>query len=159
MDVVTINSMLRPGNPFIRLNFSDNVVVARVALSVGATVQFEGREIKLRQAVGAGHKVAVQPIAAGGTVYKYGENIGRAGSNIEAGDLVHVHNLQFDVGSRQYEFATTLSDLAAIPSLKANTFLGSMPGTGLVGEPSLIGSCSMPMQLAQIDQPVSVCHQ
>ena len=133
MDVVTINSMLRPENPFIRLNFSDNVVVARVALSVGATVQFEGREIKLRQAVGAGHKVAVQPIAAGGTVYKYGENIGRAGSNIEAGDLVHVHNLQFDVGSRQYEFATTLSDLAAIPSLKANTFLGYPRADGRVG--------------------------
>ncbi len=41
----------------------------------------------------------------------------------------------------------------------ASTTRTSMPGTGLVGEPRLTGSCSMPTQLAQIDQPVSVCHQ
>ncbi len=33
------------------------------------------------------------------------------------------------------------------------------PGTGFAGEPGTIGNISMPRQLAQIDQPVSVCHQ
>ena len=31
--------------------------------------------------------------------------------------------------------------------------------TARAGEPGLTGSACMPMQLAQIDQPVSVCHQ
>src|SRR5438552_12007060 len=34
-----------------------------------------------------------------------------------------------------------------------------MPGTGFVGDPGLTGNCSMPRQLAQMDQPVCVCHQ
>ena len=35
----------------------------------------------------------------------------------------------------------------------------SQPGAALVGEPGLIGSSSMPGQLAAMAQPVSVCHQ
>ena len=35
----------------------------------------------------------------------------------------------------------------------------SYPHTARVGDPALTGSCSMPMQLAAIAQPVSVCHQ
>ena len=33
------------------------------------------------------------------------------------------------------------------------------PSAGTVGEPGLIGSCSIPMQFAAMGQPVSVCHQ
>lgn len=133
MNVVTIDSMIRPENPFVRLNSKDNVVVARVPLSAGATVQFEGREIQIRQAVGAGHKVAVQPIPADGSVYKYGENIGRAGANVAPGDLVHVHNLQFDLAGQEYEFATTLNDLTGIPRLEADTFMGYPRSDGRAG--------------------------
>jgi altronate hydrolase len=74
MNVVTIESMLRPQNPFIRLSPKDNVVVARVPLSAGATVQFEGREIHLRQAIGQVTRSLFTIKAE--TVYKYGENIG-----------------------------------------------------------------------------------
>jgi hypothetical protein len=35
----------------------------------------------------------------------------------------------------------------------------SYPGTGLVGDPGLIGSASRPRQFAATGQPVSVCHQ
>jgi len=35
----------------------------------------------------------------------------------------------------------------------------SQPGAGRVGEPGLTGCGSIPMQLAAIAQPVSVCHQ
>ncbi|MDA1315339.1 MAG: altronate dehydratase family protein [Acidobacteria bacterium] len=138
MNVVTIKSMLRPENPFIRLSPKDNVVVARVPLSAGATIQFEGREIHLQQAVGAGHKVAVQPIKADESVYKYGENIGRAGANVEPGDLVHVHNLRFDLADQKYEFATTLSDLAGIPRLEEDTFLGYQRPDGRAGTRNFI---------------------
>jgi altronate dehydratase len=133
MDVVSLEKSVRPDKPFIRLNPNDNVVVARVALSVGAIAQFEGIEIRVRQAIGAGHKVAVREIAEGSPVIKYGEAIGAASERIEPGDLVHVHNLRFDVGARDYEFSTALSDLSHIPLLEARTFLGYPRADGRVG--------------------------
>ena len=43
-----------------------------------------------------GHKVAIRRIRAGDPVVKYAQAIGRATSDIEAGEHVHSHNLSFD---------------------------------------------------------------
>ena len=105
-----------PANPLIRLNPADNVAVARVSLPANAQVAFEGASIRISRAVAAGHKVAVAEIPAGGVVFKYGEDIGRAGAALAPGDWVHTHNLLFDVGERKYEFATArLTDLPQTP--------------------------------------------
>jgi len=133
MSIITLESMVRPENPLIRLNSRDNVVVARVPLSAGGTIQFEGREIPVANAIGAGHKVAAEEIPQGAAVIKYGENIGLARETIRPGDLVHVHNLQFDVANREYEFSTALNDLANIPKLEKATFLGFPRADGRVG--------------------------
>ena len=41
-----------------------------------------------------GHKVALQPLAEGDTVIKYGEDIGRMVATAEVGGHVHTHNLK-----------------------------------------------------------------
>ena len=41
-----------------------------------------------------GHKIAIDNIAKGNEIIKYGEIIGRAVTDIELGDYVHVHNLE-----------------------------------------------------------------
>ncbi len=41
-----------------------------------------------------GHKVALRDVASGEEVVEYGVVIGRATSDIRAGDYVHVHNLK-----------------------------------------------------------------
>jgi (2R)-sulfolactate sulfo-lyase subunit alpha len=41
-----------------------------------------------------GHKVALTDIKSGDTVWKYGQDIGKAVSNIAKGEHVHVHNLK-----------------------------------------------------------------
>ena len=41
-----------------------------------------------------GHKVAVVDIPKGAAIYKYGESIGAASTDIKRGDYVHVHNLE-----------------------------------------------------------------
>jgi altronate hydrolase len=133
MSIVSLEQSVRPDKPFIRLNPNDNVVVARIALSVGAAASFEGREIRVRQAIGAGHKVAVREIAEGAAVIKYGEVIGTAREHIQPGDLVHVHNLRFDMGAREYEFGTALNNLSHIPLHAAQTFLGYPRADGRVG--------------------------
>jgi len=131
--LVQVGQTAVPDNPFIRLNENDNVVVARAPLPADAEVAFEGGRIRLRQSIGAGHKVAVRPIAAGERVFKYGEDIGRATEAIAPGELVHVHNLALEVGDREYEFSTALTDLAEIPRLARNTFQGYPRADGRVG--------------------------
>jgi altronate dehydratase len=133
IEIVSLEQSVKPEKPFIRLNPKDNVVVARIPLSAGATAAFEGREIRVHQAIGAGHKVAVRDIAEGAPVLKYGEVIGMAREHIRPGDLVHVHNLRFDVGGREYEFSTGLTDLSHIPLHPARTFLGYPRADGRVG--------------------------
>lgn len=41
-----------------------------------------------------GHKVALTDIKAGDTVWKYGQDIGKAVAPIAKGDHVHVHNVK-----------------------------------------------------------------
>ena len=41
-----------------------------------------------------GHKIALKDLTAGDTIYKYGEDIGRATCDIKKGEHVHVHNLK-----------------------------------------------------------------
>ncbi len=40
------------------------------------------------------HKVAVRPMTAGEHVYKYGEVIGSAATDIDIGEHVHTHNVE-----------------------------------------------------------------
>jgi altronate hydrolase len=78
----------------LRLHPDDDVAVARVALAAGAQLGEAG--LTARDAVPAGHKLALRAIAAGQDVRKYGQVIGQATRDIAAGEHVHVHNL--DIG-------------------------------------------------------------
>jgi (2R)-sulfolactate sulfo-lyase subunit alpha len=41
-----------------------------------------------------GHKIALTDIKSGDTVWKYGQDIGKAVANIAKGEHVHVHNVK-----------------------------------------------------------------
>ena len=47
-----------------------------------------------RMDVPIGHKIALKDIKAGDTVWKYGQDIGKAVAAIAKGEHVHVHNLK-----------------------------------------------------------------
>jgi (2R)-sulfolactate sulfo-lyase subunit alpha len=50
--------------------------------------------LKAEQDIPIGHKVALTPLAAGDTVMKYGEDIGKMVADAGPGQHVHVHNLK-----------------------------------------------------------------
>jgi (2R)-sulfolactate sulfo-lyase subunit alpha len=50
--------------------------------------------LKSRMDVPIGHKVALVDIKTGDTVWKYGQDIGKAVADIKKGEHVHVHNLK-----------------------------------------------------------------
>lgn len=50
--------------------------------------------IKAKQDIPIGHKVALKDIPNGGTVMKYGCDMGRAVADIKQGEHAHVHNIK-----------------------------------------------------------------
>ncbi|HEY0438648.1 MAG TPA: UxaA family hydrolase [Xanthobacteraceae bacterium] len=51
-------------------------------------------KLKAGMDVPIGHKVALKDIRSGETVWKYGQDIGKAVADIAKGEHVHVHNLK-----------------------------------------------------------------
>lgn len=92
------------GNPAIRLHPSDNVAVARMPLPAGMETTAGGAHVRLREAIPAGHKVALAAIGAGDAVRRYGEIIGRAARDILPGEHVHTHNLAYEEVALEYQF-------------------------------------------------------
>jgi len=79
-------------------NSADNVAVALADLKPGETVEFkvdgESRELRVRDEIPYGHKIALRDISKGEKVIKYGEVIGEATEDIPAGSHVHIHNIR-----------------------------------------------------------------
>lgn len=81
---------------------TDNVATALRKLEADETVTVavgeEERTIQIKTDVGFGHKIAVEDIPNGETITKYGKSIGNATEDIDAGEWVHVHNVESNYG-------------------------------------------------------------
>ena len=81
----------------IRINQADPVVVAPVGLHKGQEVTVNGTKILVLDDIPPCHKLAVQPIAKGSQVFKYGCPFGVATQDIQAGQWVHTHNVRTEL--------------------------------------------------------------
>jgi len=83
------------GQRAIRIDEKDNVATAVCHISKGDEVLIEGitckEKIKAAENIPFGHKIALIRIKKGELVIKYGEPIGKATSDIDVGQHVHVH--------------------------------------------------------------------
>src|SRR4051812_43103311 len=77
----------------VYLHADDNICVAARKLEAGTQIKVAGRSVTLREPIKLGHKIAIEPIAEGKFVRKYGQIIGLATKQIEPGEWVHSHNL------------------------------------------------------------------
>lgn len=81
---------------------SDNVATVLRDVEADETVEVDVggdvRTVTVAEDVEFGHKIAVEDIPAGETVYKYGVSIGNASADITAGEWVHVHNVDSNYG-------------------------------------------------------------
>ncbi len=77
------------------INRKDNVGVALFDIGKGEKILLStGAELDAVQDIPYSHKVALREIRTGEPVFKYGEIIGHARSDIGPGAWVHTHNLQ-----------------------------------------------------------------
>ncbi len=74
---------------YIKIHSLDNVVVALADLSAGQEVTVEEKTVRLQSDIARGHKFALQAIAKGENVIKYGLPIGHALTDIAPGEHIH----------------------------------------------------------------------
>ena len=128
--------MDRPVTPrTLRLNASDNVIVAVDALEPGTSLD----GVAVAQRVPRGHKMAVVPVAEGEPIVKFGQIIGFASKPIAPGEWVHEHNVEMHEFARDYRFAEAAREEDILPVEQQATFEGFRRANGKVGTRNYIG--------------------
>ena len=109
------------------INEHDNVAVALSELTPGADVF----GVTTTDTIPVAHKVALEPIAEGAQVLKYGNVIGLATCDITPGEHVHTHNMRTSLDEDlAYTWAPEDSDITPITP---KTFMGFERACGRVG--------------------------
>ncbi|HUG63030.1 MAG TPA: altronate dehydratase family protein [Methylomirabilota bacterium] len=117
----------------LRLNPTDNVVIALDPIDAGLTVG----GITARVRIPRGHKIAATGIAEGEPILKFGQIIGFATHVIEPGEHVHVQNVEMHPFERHADAADIA--LWRAPVSAPATFEGFRRPGGKVGTRNYIG--------------------
>ena len=117
----------------LRLHPADDVAVARRPLPRSTELAVNGSVLRTVRDIPAGHKVALQDIADGAPVRKYGQIIGFAHGRIVAGDHVHTHNLVVKDFVRDYQFCAEARPVVFHPPERMRHFQGFLRGGGRAG--------------------------
>jgi hypothetical protein len=106
---------VNPPSSVIVISAGDNVATALEPLEPGRVLTRDAGPVTVRDAIPRGHKVALDRIAPGGAVIKYGSSIGLATEEILPGSHVHTHNVSSargrgDLAARQPSVAGRLAE-------------------------------------------------
>jgi altronate hydrolase len=121
----------------IQLHPDDSVVVARRALAPGAIV--DGFGCRVRDAIAAGHKVAIRPLAPDTPIRKYNQVIGFASRFIAEGEHVHTHNVAMRDFAREMVIGSATHPTTFVPAGERAQFRGFRRPTGRVGTRNYVG--------------------
>ena len=112
----------------LRLHVDDDVLIATRQLLPGEALE---AGLVVREMIPPGHKVAARALGRGAEIRRYGQIIGAALADIEAGRHVHAHNLGMAEFARA---AGAWVAPGAVPgATRAATFLGFRRPNGKVG--------------------------
>ena len=114
----------------LRLTPKDTVAVALDSLPAGTTIL----GITLAEAVERGHKFALQNIASGDKIIKYGYPIGQAIQDIPAGSHVHIHNMKTLLSeTAAYEYHPVHPEMSRKSTVADRTFSAFRRPDGRIG--------------------------
>ncbi len=119
---------------YIKINPADNVAVAITPLSKGTAIEIDGKTITLVTDIPAGHKVALQDIAAGENVIKYGFPIGHVLHDVKEGSYLDHNDIKTNLaGQLDYSDIKIKGVTAEKESAPELTFEGYERKDGQVG--------------------------
>ncbi len=121
---------------YIKINPADNVAVAITPLTKGTVIEIDGKTITLVTDIPAGHKVALQDIAEGENVIKYGFPIGHVLHDVKEGSYLDHNDIKTNLaGQLDYSDIKINGDAPAEVSATEPelTFDGYVRADGQVG--------------------------
>ena len=123
---------------YVRVHARDNVGIIVNPGGLPAGASFDGGPT-LRESIPQSHKVALQPIAAGAPVVRYGEVIGLATRAIEPGDWVREDTLELPAPPALDALPLATATPPPQPPLDGYTFDGYRNADGSVGTKNILG--------------------
>jgi len=87
---------------YIKINNSDNVIIALRDYNKGEIIHSDNISIILKEPVERGHKISMKDIRKDENVIKYGFPIGHALEDISAGQWIHTHNTKTNLKDITY---------------------------------------------------------
>ncbi len=123
---------------YVRLHEKDNVAVIVNDGGVSAGMKLEDGP-KIQESIPQSHKVALEKIAEGEPVRRYGEVIGTARRAIAAGSWVKEKDLTMPAAPALDQLPRSTAVPAAAPPLDGYTFEGYKNADGSVGTRNLLG--------------------
>lgn len=128
-------SRLSIAGQFIRLNPKDNLVVARVDVVGGTTL--EGEPVTTQESISSGQKIATADVAAGAPLIKAGQTIGIAARDIRAGE--QIRNADFQLDAQVSDPLPATPAVPLLPESERATFQGYVRADGRVGTRNYLG--------------------
>ncbi len=119
----------------LRLNARDNIIVAVDPVTPGCAVDGVTATARIQR----GHKMAVQAIAKGQPILKFGQIIGFASEDIAPGSHVHTQNCSFAEFERDYAYAQDAREEPILAPERRATFQGFRRSNGKTGTRNYIG--------------------
>ncbi|MDP9651086.1 UxaA family hydrolase [Paraburkholderia caledonica] len=141
------------GNPFIRLDPKDNVVVARIDVPAATKVASEG--IVTLQPVPAGHKVATRDLRRGEPILKYNTTIGFASEDVAAGTWMHSHNISFGELVKDYRHGEDYVPMDLLPEADRVRFMGYVRADGRVATRNFVGVFALSHRGASVARKIA----
>lgn len=118
---------------FVQIHPQDNVLVALRDLPAGESIQWEGQEVALPQAVEAKHKFSISALDVGDSVYMYGVLVGKTTQPIPAGGLLTTENLIHATHNETNGKRKTDWQAPDVSKWQSRTFMGYHRQDGQVG--------------------------
>ena len=113
----------------IQLSHQDNIAVSPA--NIPENVSIESYNVETITKIPQGHKISIKEIKKGEKIIKYGQIIGEATKNIQAGDHVHSHNLAF-VEFKRETLGQSIKKIDLINNSIPKTFQGLVRKNGKI---------------------------
>tara|TARA_Y100000589_G_scaffold323656_1_gene358527 strand:+ start:31 stop:1542 length:1512 start_codon:yes stop_codon:yes gene_type:complete len=120
---------------FIRLNKIDNVVTVTKNIKEG----FQIENFITKDEIPISHKVSSSRIKKGEAIKKYSQIIGYASRNIEEGEHIHTHNVEFRNTEDDYKLTNDLKEFNYVKEKNRDYFMGYKRDTNVTGTRNYIG--------------------
>jgi altronate hydrolase len=120
-------------NKTIHIHEKDNVLVALTSLVKGETIIHRDKEITLKQAVPAKHKFTINPLEEGDLIIMYGNIVGKAKSQLQAGTIITTQNVVHQTSTFGKKKSNNSWEAPYSDKFLKKTFLGYRRNDGQFG--------------------------